>query len=51
LVENGIPGLFTKEAFKVAYLEYQQLMMDELKACTAGMPSCSQPIMTARSAM
>jgi Fe-Mn family superoxide dismutase len=37
LVENGIPGLLSKEGFKIAYTDYQQLMVDEINAFTSGM--------------
>jgi superoxide dismutase len=41
-VKNGIPGLLTKEAFNEAWMEYQQYMMDELNACSAGTTSPTQ---------
>jgi Fe-Mn family superoxide dismutase len=36
LVLDGVPGLLTPNGFKTAYLEYQQHMIDELNASTAG---------------
>ena len=30
-----MPKLFSKEAFKIAYTDYQQYMIDELNASTA----------------
>lgn len=34
--ENGIPGLFTKDGFRIAWTEYQGLMLEKLNALTAG---------------
>ncbi|KAF2474730.1 Fe superoxide dismutase-like protein [Lindgomyces ingoldianus] len=36
LEKNGIPGLLSPRAFRVAWTEYQQHMMDELNASTSG---------------
>lgn len=37
IVEKGIPGLLSKKGFKIAYLDYQQHMVDELNTFTSGM--------------
>jgi Fe-Mn family superoxide dismutase len=34
--EEGIPGLFTPDGFRVAWTEHQTLMIDKLNALTAG---------------
>jgi Fe-Mn family superoxide dismutase len=34
--KKGIPGLFSPEGFRTAYTDYQQHMIDELNAITAG---------------
>ncbi|KAF2280867.1 Fe superoxide dismutase-like protein [Westerdykella ornata] len=36
LEKNGIPGLLSPKGFKIAYTDYQQLMVDELNAATSG---------------
>jgi hypothetical protein len=36
LVEDGVPGLLTQKGFETAYTGYQQHMIDELNASTAG---------------
>lgn len=36
LVQNGIPGLFSKKQFDVAYTQYQGHIMDELNISTSG---------------
>ncbi|KAF9692504.1 hypothetical protein EKO04_009383 [Ascochyta lentis] len=38
LEANGIPGLFSKQGFRTAYTKYQQHIIDELNASTAGTP-------------
>lgn len=35
LVQNGIPGLFSKEGFHTAYTQYQGHIVDELNICSA----------------
>jgi Fe-Mn family superoxide dismutase len=35
--QNGIPGLLTPEGFRLAYTDYQTLMLEKLNALTAGM--------------
>ena len=34
--ENGIPGLFTADGFRIAWTEYQGMMLEKLNALTAG---------------
>lgn len=41
LEKNGVPGLLSREGFRIAYTDYQQHMVDELNESTAGMPSPS----------
>jgi Fe-Mn family superoxide dismutase len=36
-LRNGIPGLLTPEGFRLAYTDYQTLMLEKLNALTAGM--------------
>lgn len=36
LIQNGIPGLFSRDGFKMAYLDYHQLILDELNESTSG---------------
>ncbi|UPX18088.1 Superoxide dismutase [Ascochyta rabiei] len=38
LTANGVPGLFSKQAFRTAYTQYQQHIIDELNDSTAGTP-------------
>ncbi|KAF1838313.1 manganese and iron superoxide dismutase [Decorospora gaudefroyi] len=42
LEQHGIPGLLDAAAFKTAYTDYQQLMVDELNAFTVGKPDQQQ---------
>ncbi len=42
LQQKGVPKLFTPEAFKLAYTDYEQLMVDELNECTAGTAPAGQ---------
>lgn len=42
LQQKGVPRLFTPQAFKLAYTEYEQLMVDELNECTAGTAPAGQ---------
>jgi Fe-Mn family superoxide dismutase len=34
--QNGIPGLYTSDGFRLAYTDYQGLMLEKLNALTAG---------------
>ncbi|KAF2876510.1 Manganese/iron superoxide dismutase [Massariosphaeria phaeospora] len=36
LQQNGIPGLYSPDAFREAYTDYMQHTIDQLNACTAG---------------
>jgi len=35
-IENGIPGLFSKKAFDIAWTEYQGLLVDNLNRLIDG---------------
>jgi hypothetical protein len=37
--QEGIPGLFTPDGFRIAWTEYQGMMLEKLNALTAGMSS------------
>lgn len=43
LVQNGIPGLFSRDGFRTAYTNYQQHLVDELNASVDGTPFAGQP--------
>lgn len=34
--QDGIPGLMTPDGFRIAWTEYQSLMLEKLNALTAG---------------
>ncbi|CAA9962256.1 hypothetical protein PTNB73_03158 [Pyrenophora teres f. teres] len=38
LEANGVPGLLSREGFKIAYTDYQKYMVDELNVSTAQTP-------------
>ena len=45
LQKNGIPGLFSREGFDIAYTQYQGHIINELNQITSGehpRPSCPQ---------